>query len=171
VLAALCHLGVGLQRITALVHSRSTVRADTLKPWRTSSSASLAALLDVQRNSDMGSPGWRGAPGCPKPLITRAAFRSVACRPARGTEPFGRLQASITSRSALITVLRLIPDASATAVFAAPSQHFRRRTCHYPTLHLVHMREHNSEEAREPFGRDLHTVILSRAYYVAGTLS
>ena len=89
-----------------------------LKPWRTRSSASLAVDLDVQRRNDIGLPRVAGCtsssraskrPGC----LTSALMSPP---PTARWRSDGSIPAS-TSRSALITVLRLMPEASATADF------------------------------------------------------
>jgi hypothetical protein len=77
----------------------------------------------------------------------------------------------MTSRSALITVLRLIPDASATAVLPPRPSISATDPRHYPALHLVHVREHDTEEAREPCLTDLHTAIYYARTNMAWTLS
>ena len=71
---------------------------------------------------------------------------------------------SLTSRSALITVLRLIPDASATAVLPPRPRHLGHGTGHHPALQLVHMGQDHLEESRELIPADLHRATLHRAY-------
>ena len=69
-----------------------------------------------------------------------------------------------TSDSALITVLRLIPDAAATARLATATKHLCRRARHHPALHLVHVGQDHFEESREPLVSDLHTARILRAF-------
>jgi hypothetical protein len=73
----------------------------------------------------------------------------------------------------LITVLRDIPDAAATAVLpprpnipaaARATEHTGSSTRDHTPLQLVHVRKHDFEEPREPFGRDLHNHTPHRAY-------
>ena len=60
-LATLVHLGIGLQRVAqAMQQTQHRTRADTSKPWRTRSSASLVDDFDVQRSRDIGLPRVSG---------------------------------------------------------------------------------------------------------------
>ena len=68
-----------------------------------------------------------------------------------------------TSASALITVLRLIPDASATAVLPPRPNISCYGTGDDTPLHLIQMRQGHLEESRERLRCDLHTLTILRA--------
>ena len=61
--------------------------------------------------------------------------RSTACHHHPGRKRSDGSIPAATSDSALITVLRLIPDAVGHRRLAAPPQHLRRRPGHHPALH------------------------------------
>ena len=93
------------------------MRDDTSNPRRTSSSASFVDDFDVQRSNDIGLPRVSGCtssssassrPGC-------LSINGLSPPPGARRRTDGSIPAA-TSASALITVLRLIPDAVATAV-------------------------------------------------------
>ena len=71
---------------------------------------------------------------------------------------------SLTSRSALITVLRLMPDASATALLPPRPRRLGHGTGHHTALQLVQMGQDHLEESRELISAGLHQATLHRAY-------
>ena len=124
------------------------MRDDTSNPRRASSSASFVDDFDVHRSNDIGLPrvsGWTSSssassrPGC-------LSINGLSPPPGARNRSDGSIPAA-TSASALITVLRLIPDAVATAVLPPRPSISAAAPAHTP-LHLIHVRQRD-QESRE----------------------
>ena len=159
VLATLGHLGVGLERVAEAVQQaqyrtrarrRSPGAPDPQPAWSTTSTSSAA--------STSGCPGSRGTRAHRAHRAGRAgaSVSDLSPPPGARSRAEGSMPAA-TSASALITVLRLIPEAVATAVLPPRPSISAVGTGDDPALHLVHMRQDHLEESREPLLGDLHT--------------
>ena len=89
-------------------------------------------------------------------------FKDLSPPPGARRRSDGSMPA-LTSPSALITVLRLIPEAGHCRL-ATATQRFGHCTGHDASLHLVQMGQYYLEESRELISTDLHRTRLHRAY-------
>lgn len=119
-----------------------TVHDETWWPISCRARASWRVDLSVQRNGDIGSPR-----GSVSTRSSRLANRSGSMSMSRGRPPPTRRARSEGSSSAwtslrpAITVLRLIPDAEATAVAPPPTERLGHRTSEQTPLLLILTKE------------------------------
>ena len=156
---ALLLLGRRLEAVAQLVQDPPHRSSETRKPWRTRSSGQVVGRLGrpAQRTTS-GCHGSRDGPARRGLRAGRAACRALLSPPPTRWRSVTSMPAS-TSRSALITVLRPCPEASATLVFP-PRPSIAQSRPPRPDADLVQMRQHRREEPRELLDGHLHAFTL-----------
>jgi len=165
VLAALGDLGIGLQRVAQLVQQPQHRARRHLEAF--------AQQFRGQLGGGLRRPAQqrhRVAPGLGMDQLVQGFEQPGLLLGQRLVATAGSTQAVGGLHSRCHLCHRLDDGVAAHARrlrhrrLATTARQLRRRPGHHPALALIQVRQDHIEEPREPFGRDLHTVTVLRAY-------